>query len=151
MNKEKLIDHLSKEIETLTNNTLTYRVRAAFTIWIGPFVLLGALIIATKGNIEFQTESGTFWIAVIIAAVSYYGLGVAAAIVEEQAWDQCEDWRRAIVAVSLRDDLKAEELNDLISFGNASKKIRGAYYKLFGLILIAFSAIAVIATHIRKC
>lgn len=41
---EKMIEYLSKEIETLTTNIMLFRSRIAFSIWVGPYVLLGSII-----------------------------------------------------------------------------------------------------------
>jgi len=42
--EEKLIDYLSKEIETQTNSLMAFRERVNFAVFIGPFVLLGATL-----------------------------------------------------------------------------------------------------------
>jgi hypothetical protein len=46
--EDKLIEHLSKEIETQTDNLMTFRTRVSFAALIGPFFLLGSLLVAAK-------------------------------------------------------------------------------------------------------
>jgi hypothetical protein len=43
--KGPLIEYLSAEISTLATNTMTFRSRITFSIFIGPFLILGSLII----------------------------------------------------------------------------------------------------------
>ena len=46
--EDKLIDHLSREIETHTKNMMTFRARINFAVF-GPFVLLGSIMVSAKG------------------------------------------------------------------------------------------------------
>jgi len=49
MNREKLIEYLSSEINTHTTNISTFRAKLSFITLVGPFLLLSSFFIATKG------------------------------------------------------------------------------------------------------
>jgi hypothetical protein len=46
--EDALIDHLSREIETHTKNMMTFRARINFAVFVGPFVLLGSIMVSAK-------------------------------------------------------------------------------------------------------
>ncbi|SRR6266481_7402934 len=76
--KTELINHLSKEIEVLSTNMITTRLKAAFTIWIGPYILLGALVIRHQQTaaIVHIDRSVMWWLAVVSVlylSVAYIG------------------------------------------------------------------------------
>jgi hypothetical protein len=51
-----LITHLSKEIETTSGYIATLRSRMAFTVMIGPFVVLGSLAYSSKSGVGLHAE-----------------------------------------------------------------------------------------------
>ena len=76
---KELIDHLSKEIITISTAQQTFRTKAGFTILIGPFIVLGAFFVATRGKIKFpkfETLDWRFYAACTAAIVAYLALGV---------------------------------------------------------------------------
>ena len=87
--REKIIEHLTKEIEVITTSIMTFRTRAVFTAWIGPFILLGSLIIGTKGSFQFTTDNWCLMtFMMLLACAIYISLGIAGGIVEKQVWTQ---------------------------------------------------------------
>lgn len=106
--EKKLIDYLSKEIETQTNNLMTFRERINFAVFIGPFVLLGATLYG-KGiprvNWGAITTKAWFGLTLSFAGVllSYLTMGVACSLVEVHIWRQCNKWRARIAEISSGD------------------------------------------------
>ncbi len=43
------IVYLSKEIETVTTSLMTFRTRISFTVLLGPFIVMGSVLFATRG------------------------------------------------------------------------------------------------------
>lgn len=110
--EQEILDHLSKEIITNTEQLMTFRTRVAFTPWIGPFVVVGAYLVATK-----ETPISPHWDALgggllAIAAFLFVGLGWVLAEVERHTWDQCNKWRNLIARLhaGLEKPLQPEDL-----------------------------------------
>jgi hypothetical protein len=103
--EDKLIEYLSKEIETQTNNLMTFRERINFAVFIGPFVLLGATLYG-KGipHINWGAITGKAWIGLALGFVgvllSYLTMGVACSLIELHIWKQCNKWRERIAEIS---------------------------------------------------
>lgn len=96
---QAIIDHLSKEIETMSNNTITSRNRISFSLWVGPFLLLGSLIVGSeKGGYVLNNPGWEAWAILIGASLLFFGM-IAYIIgqIEEGAWDKCNEWRECII------------------------------------------------------
>lgn len=105
-NEDKLIDYLSKEIETQSKNLMAFRERINFAVFIGPFVLLGALLYG-RGiipRINWVGLTRAAWIGFVLgllfAILSYLTLGIACSRIEKHMWDQCNIWRKRIAEIS---------------------------------------------------
>jgi len=103
--EDKLIDYLSKEIETQTNNLMAFRERINFAVFVGPFVLLGATLYG-KGLPNVHWSEITFKAGVGIALsfvaliLSYLAMGKACSLIEVHIWNQCNNWRERIAEIS---------------------------------------------------
>jgi hypothetical protein len=103
--EDKLIDYLSKEIETQTNNLMTFRERINFAVFIGPFVLLGATLYG-KGlpYVHWGAITGKAWTGLTLSFVglvlSYLTMGIACSLIEVHIWKQCNKWRERIAEIS---------------------------------------------------
>lgn len=84
--EEKMVDYLSKEIETQTNNLMSFRERINFAVFIGPFVLLGATLYG-NGIPHIRcyafTQRAKIGIAVALLGVvlSYLTMGIACSLI----------------------------------------------------------------------
>lgn len=135
--RKQVIEHLSREIETLSNNIMTQRTKSAFTIWIGPYFLLGSLILATNGKYHFDTTSGWFKAGATVALLCYVALGVIGSIIERHSWLQCNQWRKCILSIA-----KGESFNEALCLDRElPKKVRGAYFVVFILLAACFAGI----------
>jgi hypothetical protein len=93
---KKLIEHLSSEIETHTKALMDFRTKINFTLFISPFIVLGACILAVKDLHVVINYNLHFIIAVTCLIFSWIALGVAAGRFEKHIWDQCNHWRKII-------------------------------------------------------
>ncbi len=133
--EEKFIEHLSRDIATHTSYLVTFRSRVAFNMLIGPFVLLGTFLIATKGIVPASRLDVDAIVAIVIACLCYLALGVYGAMLDRHVTGQCNIWRRQID--SLRKD-SPEEIDDI---GFEHQKPIRAYLTGLGLVLLAFLSI----------
>ncbi|WP_417374549.1 hypothetical protein [Gimesia maris] len=101
-NKE-LINLLSNEILKYSELNVTFRTRIAFAFWIGPFVVLGALLIAAKDGAEFvifEINSYAFYLFVGIV-ISYLAMGFLGGMIERANYSYCDRLRKIIQELSL--------------------------------------------------
>jgi hypothetical protein len=99
-NEDKLIEHLSSEITTQATYLATFRSRIAFTVLIGPFVLLGSFIVANHGSSTKSDFNNHTVVALIVAFSCYVGLGIYGGCLDKHANEQCDKWRRLIIRIS---------------------------------------------------
>jgi hypothetical protein len=74
---------------------MTFRTRANLPVFLGPFVLLGS-VVASKGVPSGITVNGWTYFYFAGLALSYVAMGVSAAGIESQIWNQCNKWRGLI-------------------------------------------------------
>lgn len=132
--EDKFIEHLSSDIANQTTYLNALRTRMAFTILIGPFVLLGSFLFATSGTVKPDRIGADTIMAIVIACLCYLSLGVYGGILDKHVTRQCNIWRRQID--SLRKD-KTENIGDI---GVEHKPIKG-YLAGLSLVLLAFLSI----------
>ena len=89
----ELINHHSSEITTIINNVVLFRIRSAFTVWIAPYIIFGAYIVATGGEINLDPTKDlefyfyNFWLRLLL--VSYLILGISGGVIEAYSWHRC--------------------------------------------------------------
>lgn len=123
---KEVINHLSKEIETTTNNMMVFRSKIAFAIFAGPFIILAA-VVASKGPgvwLDFDALAKT---AIFIVGFCYLGMAYMAARMDQQAGEQCNEWRGIIAA------LHKEPSTDILTLIKVSRPRRNIF-NLFGLL-----------------
>jgi len=110
--EQEILEHLSKEIITNTEQVMTFRSRVAFTPWIGPFVVVGAYLVATKDAPRSPHWDAFGSVLLAIAAFLFVGLGWVLAEVERHTWDQCNKWRVLIARLhaGIETPLQPEDL-----------------------------------------
>lgn len=135
VNKE-LIQHLSKEIEAHTTYLTTFRSRIAFSVLVGPFVVMGAVIVGAKGTIA--AIHFDWWVAIgtAVAVLSYILLGFFGSQLDQHVTEQCNVWRRSILRVHRGESIQDSDL----VFVHRNQAL--AYLCFIILMLIAFIAIA---------
>src|SRR5438874_12042666 len=81
-----IVEYLSKEIETTTNNLMTFRTKISFAVLIGPFLVLGSFLVAAKG-IPISLEPGRMgWLAIGFEGLCFLALAYVCARIEGDAW-----------------------------------------------------------------
>jgi hypothetical protein len=98
--KKAVIEQLAKEIQAAADSVLSLRTRTAFTIWIGPYVVLGSIVVATKGGFTLDVHSRLFPIGLVIAVGCYLVLGYLAGRIERFSLERSNQWRKCIIAVA---------------------------------------------------
>ena len=142
--EEKLIDYLSKEIETQTNNLMTFRERINFAVFIGPFVLLGATLYG-KGipHINWGEVGSKTWILLIVSflgvILSYLTMGIACSLIEVHIWQQCNKWRARIANISSGHDTGF--IPKQLEFHH---RLRRGYLWVYGAMIVAFGSAIVL-------
>jgi hypothetical protein len=143
--EDRLIDYLSKEIETQSNNLMAFRERINFAVFVGPFVLLGATLYG-KGlpHVHWSGFTRRAWIGLVLSSLfvilSYLTLGSVCCLIEIHIWNQCNKWRKRIAEISsgLTRGFTPEELE-------FKEKLRLAYKWVYLAMLVAFvSAMTVV-------
>ncbi len=132
VHEDKYIEHLSRDIAMHTNYLMMFRSRMAFAILIGPFVLLGSFLIATKGTIPKNHIGVDAIVAIVTACICYLTLGIYGARLDRHVTRQCDIWHRQI------DSLRKEEEDYTEDIGFEHHKTYRAYLSGLGLVLLAF-------------
>src|SRR5579864_9020945 len=97
--RAELVKHISAEITTHAQYLNTLRSRMGFTVLLGPFLVLGSVVFATK-SIAFAWPSGRLpWAFLALAVLCYLGLGLYGSRLDEHGTDQCNAWRKTILSV----------------------------------------------------
>lgn len=86
---KELLLCLSKEIETTSNNIMLFRTRIGFGLLVGPFLLLGSLIVGAKGQPVSFNLGKLGWTALGVDIICFVGIAYIASEIETQALEQC--------------------------------------------------------------
>ncbi|WP_299847717.1 hypothetical protein [uncultured Roseovarius sp.] len=130
---EAIIELLLKELELTIGNTYSVRMKFIFTVWIGPFLLLGAMIVATKGNISIPSELLT-WISAAVASLCYFALGFIAGRYEQGNWKRCDELRTLVANLTKLDPKLHNEVLD----ERNQKDVIITYFYMFAAMWVIF-------------
>ena len=154
--EDKLIDHLSREIKTNTNNLMTFRSRVNLSVFLGPFVLLGSLLIATKGVPRVMAFDRLTVAAYVGLGISYFVMGWACARIEAHMWRQCNAWRRLIARVTSDSttkiseaDLTFDEIYTRTFLGRRVSSLKLGYLVVYLAMILAFVSAMRIVSQIH--
>lgn len=135
LTKEVLL-HLSKEIETASNNMMAFRTRIGFGLLVGPFLLLGSLLVGAKGQpITFNLA----WygkLAFPVMIICYLGIAYIGSEIEAQAWEQNNRWRKLIARLHANPTVRIKE-RQMVS---RRHKSRAGYLVGYSLLFISVLA-----------
>jgi hypothetical protein len=111
--EREVLQHLSREITTNAQLMMTFRSRIAYTVWIGPFVVVGAYLLATKERPTSPHWDGLGIASILLAVVFFAALAWVLADVEKHTWDQCNKWREkiALLHAGLKEPLRPADLH----------------------------------------
>lgn len=152
-----LIQHLSKEIETTSSNMMAFRTRIGFSLCIGPFLLLGSLMVAAKGQPVTRLSVGYLVLAVLVIAFCYLVIAYITSEIELQALEQCNNWRNLIqqICQSPSRVIGEKELEQKLKWrfktlgrewGPVCNGVKTAYFVGYFLLFVAVVAAAIIVS-----
>jgi hypothetical protein len=143
--KEKLIDHLTKEIEVQNNNMMTFRTRANLPVFLGPFILLGSVVIGQKQTPQGLSIDALTIGAIIGLAASYLAMGVAAARIEISMAEQCNRWRDLIAKIVTDDSTIAENIKHEIKYTPVGYR---GYLAVYFSMFVGFICVLIIVLRL---
>jgi hypothetical protein len=152
---KEVIEYLSKEIETTTTNMMVYRTKIAFVFFLGPFIILIAVV--TKGVTFSLRLDSIAIVAIVVNFLCFLILAYMNARVERQAWLQCNQWREIIAKlhnnpsiVLERDDLFDKLYGDLPSDPLSKKwKSQVTYIATYAVLVVSFIMSIIIISRFR--
>ena len=142
--EDKLIDHLSTEIETHTKNMMTFRARVNFAVFVGPFVLLGSLMVSAKGVPRGVTLDKRTIVAGIVLLMSYILMACTCAAIERQMWKKCNVWRGVIARIISNSPAEVKE-KELVF----RESVRLGYALVYTAIIIAFGCAVWLVSRVQ--
>ena len=143
--KKAVIEQLAKEIQAAADSVLSLRTRTAFTIWIGPYVVLGSIVVAAKGGFTLDVHSWPFPLGLVIAVLFYLILGYLAGRIEKFSLYQSNQWRKCIIAVATTGKIDPTLYLD----EELPPRIVSSYMLVFVVLLACFFGVATLVSTIQ--
>jgi hypothetical protein len=143
--KEKLIDHLTKEIEVQNNNMMTFRTRANLPVFLGPFIVLGSVVIGQKQIPQGLRIDALTIIAIVGLAASYLGMGLAAARIEISMAKQCNKWRDLIAKIVTDETAITENIQRELNYTPVGYR---GYAAVYFAMFVGFICVLTIILHL---
>jgi|SRR5438445_9521463 len=139
--EEKLIDYLSKEIETQTNNLMAFRERINFAVFIGSFATLYGKGIPRLHLSELDLTARVELVLTFVGVIlSYLTMGIACSLIEVHIWKQCNKWRARIAEISC-----GRETGFTLEELEFKERLKRGYRTVYGAMIVAFGcAIALV-------
>jgi hypothetical protein len=98
--KITLVEHLSAEIVSLTEFQTSHRVNMSFSVLVGPFIVLGTFLMATRGKLSNTIKGhSSIWYAVGVAVIVYIGFACYGAAIERMTLDRSNSLRLDIARI----------------------------------------------------
>jgi len=143
--KTALLSHFSSELINRETLIFSYRTRIGFIGLVGPFIVLGSVIVATGGMRIENLDAVLGPLALI--ALCYFLIGIVGGAIEWQAWNHCNRLRRCIVDISdgPNHNLPASKYEDPIT---RHFRVILVYVVAYLLMLAAAVAAAYLATKV---
>ena len=143
--KEKLIDHLTKEIEVQNNNMMTFRTRANLPVFLGPFILLGSVVIGQKQTPQGLSIDALTITAIVGLAASYLAMGLAAARIELSMAKQCDKWRDLIAKIVTNESTIAEDIKTELKYTPVGYR---GYTAVYFAMFVGFICVLIITMRL---
>jgi hypothetical protein len=144
--RRALIEQLSKEIQASADNVLSLRTRYGFTVWVGPYIVLGAIIVGTKGLFSFDWHQSRFWVGLTVGIGCYLVLGYVAGRIERFALERSNQWRECIIEVANKGKIDPALYIDKEIL---PPHVVSYYVWLFAALLLCFFSVAVLVSTIH--
>jgi hypothetical protein len=139
-----VIDQIAKEIQSGADIITSLRTRSAFTIWIGPYIVLGSILVAVKGG--FIVDWSLLSVGLLIfAALGYLAIGNLAGRIERYTMKRSNGLRQCITSIMQTGKVdRALYLDEELP-----GYIVSAYTIIFFILLACFVAVAFLASEIK--
>jgi hypothetical protein len=154
---EDIIKHISGEIIAEMAYLASIRTRVGFTVLTGPFIVVGSVLVAFKGPVDFKDwHNPILWWSLGGAFVSYMIASLYFAMIDHHTTRQCNQWRDTIV-----DLLQGKKLKERMLKAGLFRKERTvsslhfehyaqfAYPLGFLIICLAFISVTSIIMQLR--
>ena len=82
-NESDIIKHLSSEITSSIQKMSEFRSKTNLAIFLGPYILLGALVVRQGGFPKFQSLTTVGCISIIVMGICFLLMGILVAIIEK--------------------------------------------------------------------
>jgi hypothetical protein len=143
--RAELIRHISDDITHQTEFLHTLRSRMAFTVLLGPFLVLGSFVVAASKPRLVWPGGAWPWVGLVAAVCCYVGLGIYGYKLDRHLSKQCDFWRTVLMSV-----IQYEPLEEIrLEF---PRKIRNqyaiAYLPGFCLVLGCFAGLAILVLSV---
>ncbi len=96
--RSALINHLTSEIEQLSQNAVSYRTKGALVTMLGPYLVLGSIVVSSR-SIDFVFD-GPNVLALVAAGALFLVIGYVHGRIEAHMWNQCDRWRGMIAEIA---------------------------------------------------
>lgn len=146
---EAVINHLSKEIEICVNNSVAFRMKSAFTVWVGPILLVSLVIFRIDtDNSNILSLNSASQIALVTVGMMYLALGVCAGRIEMGSVKRANELREMLIKVANESghNFSDETLKDK----DLEKWVIYAYTATFIAFGVVFLSMAVVITEMFK-
>lgn len=117
------------------SNIYSVRMKFIFVAWIGPFLLLGAMVVATEGDIKVSFD---FWtvLSLAVASICYFLLGLIAGRYERGNWKRCDTLRKLWAKL---EGLSQEDTDSLLD-GRNQRDVVWTYLLIFFVMWLVFAS-----------
>lgn len=143
--RKALIEQLSKEVQASADSIMSLRTRTAFTIWVGPYVVLGSVVVATKGGFTLNIANSTFQLGIVAAVGCYLALGYAAGRIEKYALERSNQYRTCIIDLATTGKMNSALYLDTL----LPSMIVRSYHFVFLALLVCFFGVALLVSAIQ--
>lgn len=145
------ISYLSDEITSASTAIMQFRNRISFTVFVGPFIVMGSLIISARNRkLDFAFDSLLEWVAIIVALVGFLALGILAGVIERNTWKNVHIWRNLVAIVQSGTHVTNEKATSGILDLGDKKTALWFYLFAFIIILLTFGATGYLAAEIMQ-
>lgn len=132
----EVIKHISAEITTHAEFLNTLRSRMGFTVLVGPFLVLGSVLIGTKSlptSLAWPPTHMWQWALLALAFTCYLGLGWYGGRIDKNVTKICNGWRSTLLPLASGQSVLQQQ-----SLEFPLRDIVGAYLLGYALGLGAF-------------
>ena len=136
-----IISHLSMEIQLLITNAHTFRIKSAYTLWIGPYIILGAILYSIEIDTLNVELSDISYIAIIISVLSYLLLDVLGGFIERHSWRQIKCLRDEMIKLSVEKDEQEDLMENARNIKLEANYLPWTYLAVYFFVILSVISI----------